>query len=61
MNLFTPDDAYKVLVVGPQLAGKTSYIGQYVYGDFNSAYKTTIGGKVILCMYKTLLFKFHCY
>lgn len=39
---------HKVLVIGPPMAGKTTFITRYVHGDYhaNEAYKRTIGGKL---------------
>lgn len=37
--------AYKVLVIGPAFAGKTSFVIRYVHGEFKNAYRTTIGGR----------------
>lgn len=36
---------FKVVVMGPVLAGKTSLIARYVYGEFSKASRATVGSK----------------
>lgn len=39
---------YKVIVLGPPRAGKTTFITRYVTGNYfaNEAYRKTFGGKL---------------
>jgi len=40
------DSGHKILIIGPRLAGKTTFITRYVHGHYNvrAAYRETIGG-----------------
>ncbi|KAF6031951.1 RAB32 [Bugula neritina] len=39
------DSGHKILIIGPRLAGKTTFITRYVHGHYNvrAAYRETIG------------------
>ena len=39
---------FKVLIIGLQEVGKTSFVQRYVYNRYRGTYKVTMGGKVIL-------------
>lgn len=47
MDLLDDDSARKIVIIGPEKAGKTTYISRYVHGVYlpDEAYRKTIGGK----------------